>query len=662
MRRGTGGGRSLTFNGHIDVVPATPEHHWTLRPVGRRDRRRAHVRPRRGGHEGRRRGDARRGPRAARRRAARRHPRRDRDRGGVHGQRRRRLPRARAAAPTPRSSPSRSTTPRWSRRSACCGRRSRSRARPRTPSAPTRRTTPSLKALPGDRGASRRWRPRSTTDAAAAPELQRRRRPRGRLGVVGPGGVRARGAPGGRSRARISTAVKARFEAAVDARVEWRGFHAHGFEIDPRRAALRRPRPRPRARPRRAAGAPRVHRHDRRARVRRPRRHARHVLRPDRRATCTRPTSGSTSRASRTRRSCSRWRPRSGAARAPTTVTPSWANEPIEATSSPTSSSAIVFATSSPGRTDAAGDRAQHPVVVADGHAVDAEDAQLVRDHARHRHRDGPLVAEQQPDLHVAAALAQALDRVHARRRAARARRSTRARRRRSASRIAATDVVATRPPPRPARARAPACASSMSTATTRAPAAAAIITAASPTPPQPWTATHSPARTRACTCSAAHAVMKRQPSDAASTSLSSVGHPRRGSGPRAAARRTRANEPQTVKPGWKSRSQICVSPSRHGSHDAAAAAERHGHAVAGRPAAHRRARPRRPRRTARARRTCGSTIDGSWPIHACQSLRQTPVARPRRRRRRRGRPGSSTVSIANGSSKARITAARIAL
>jgi acetylornithine deacetylase len=26
-------------------------------------------------------------------------------------------------------------------------------------------------------------------------------------------------------------AIKARFEAAVDARVEWRGFHAHGFEL-----------------------------------------------------------------------------------------------------------------------------------------------------------------------------------------------------------------------------------------------------------------------------------------------------------------------------------------------------------------------------------------------------------------------------------------------
>ena len=31
---GSGGGRSLTFNGHIDVVPATPEHHWTHDPWG----------------------------------------------------------------------------------------------------------------------------------------------------------------------------------------------------------------------------------------------------------------------------------------------------------------------------------------------------------------------------------------------------------------------------------------------------------------------------------------------------------------------------------------------------------------------------------------------------------------------------------------------------
>ena len=34
MLPGSGGGRSLTFNGHIDVVPVTPEHHWTHDPWG----------------------------------------------------------------------------------------------------------------------------------------------------------------------------------------------------------------------------------------------------------------------------------------------------------------------------------------------------------------------------------------------------------------------------------------------------------------------------------------------------------------------------------------------------------------------------------------------------------------------------------------------------
>lgn len=32
--KGSGGGRSLVLNGHIDVVPATPEHHWTHDPWG----------------------------------------------------------------------------------------------------------------------------------------------------------------------------------------------------------------------------------------------------------------------------------------------------------------------------------------------------------------------------------------------------------------------------------------------------------------------------------------------------------------------------------------------------------------------------------------------------------------------------------------------------
>ncbi len=32
--KSSGNGRSLVFNGHVDVVPATPEHHWTVDPWG----------------------------------------------------------------------------------------------------------------------------------------------------------------------------------------------------------------------------------------------------------------------------------------------------------------------------------------------------------------------------------------------------------------------------------------------------------------------------------------------------------------------------------------------------------------------------------------------------------------------------------------------------
>ena len=34
LESSTGTGRSLVFNGHVDVVPATPEHHWTVDPWG----------------------------------------------------------------------------------------------------------------------------------------------------------------------------------------------------------------------------------------------------------------------------------------------------------------------------------------------------------------------------------------------------------------------------------------------------------------------------------------------------------------------------------------------------------------------------------------------------------------------------------------------------
>ena len=58
---------------------------------------------------------------------------------------------------------------------------------------------------------------------------------------------------------------------------------------------------------------------------------------------------------------------------------------------------------------------------------------------------------------------------------------------------------------------------------------------------------------------------MKRQPSDAASTSLNASGTATRFRSARGSATYS-ANEPQAVKPGWKSRSQTCVSPRRHGS------------------------------------------------------------------------------------------------
>jgi acetylornithine deacetylase len=34
LKSSSGTGRSLVFNGHVDVVPATPEHHWTVDPWG----------------------------------------------------------------------------------------------------------------------------------------------------------------------------------------------------------------------------------------------------------------------------------------------------------------------------------------------------------------------------------------------------------------------------------------------------------------------------------------------------------------------------------------------------------------------------------------------------------------------------------------------------
>ena len=84
-----GGGRSLHLSGHVDVVPVERAGGVDARPVGRRDRGRPAVGPRRRRHEGR----ARRLPRrrGRGRRGLRRQPRRPRrqlgDRGGVRRQR-----------------------------------------------------------------------------------------------------------------------------------------------------------------------------------------------------------------------------------------------------------------------------------------------------------------------------------------------------------------------------------------------------------------------------------------------------------------------------------------------------------------------------------------------------------------------------------------------
>ena len=109
-------------------------------------------------------------------------------------------------------------------------------------------------------------------------------------------------------------AVKQRFEAVVDTPVSWRGFHAHGFEIDPDAAAVRGPGQRAHDGPRDArwntwpSPAPPTRGRSSSTTPRPPPVTARSA------ATCTRRTSGSTSRASRPRRSCSPWPRRPGAA------------------------------------------------------------------------------------------------------------------------------------------------------------------------------------------------------------------------------------------------------------------------------------------------------------------------------------------------------------
>ena len=103
---------------------------------------------------------------------------------------------------------------------------------------------------------------------------------------------------------------------------------------------------------------------------------------------------------------------------------------------------------------------------------------------------------------------------------------------------------------------------------------------------------------------------MQRHPSEAASTSLNPSGTATRFRSARGSATNS-ANEPHAVKPGWKSWSQIWVSPSRHGSHTPQP--QQNG-TVTRSPTDH----PRTDAPTSATTPhsswpgTCGSTIDGS--------------------------------------------------
>ena len=185
-----------------------------------------------------------------------------------------------------------------------------------------------------------------------------------------------------------------------------------------------------------------------------------------------------------------------------------------------------------------------------------------------------------------------------------------------------------------------------MSTAITLAPSATPIMTADRPRPPHPCTASQSPPARRPCTVSARYAVANRQPSDAAVTKSTDPGNATRFRSAAWIATRS-AKEPGPVKPGWVWCGQTCASPARQYSH----VPHPHTNGTVTRSPGRHRVTPAPTSATTPASSCpgmCGSAT-GSWPRHACQSDRHTPVARTASTTPPSGQPGAGT-SVTVGS------------
>ena len=223
-------------------------------------------------------------------------------------------------------------------------------------------------------------------------------------------------------------------------------------------------------------------------------------------------------------------------------------------------------------------------------------------------------------------------------------------------------DVLGHDAPRRRARGARSSFAASMSTATTRAPAAAAIITAARP---DAAAAVHGHPLARADPRVHVQRGPRRHEAAAQRRGLDVA--QRLGHRDEVQVRPRQRDVLRERAPRREARLEVALAdlglaqPARLA--DAAAAAERHRHAVADRPA---RAPPSPTSAT-----TPHSSWPGTWgsddrrvvahPARASRCGRRRSRA-PRRRRRRRAQTGSWTVSIVRGSSKERIMAARIAL